>query len=284
MRWTKLLAAGAYLLVLYLAVTGIVTFRLYQRAEPPMVEVSPSSTEAFRVTSLDGQDIGGWYSAGEAAKPVVLVLHGMGGNRSTETDVVRHLQARGLGVCAISFRAHGDSSGDRLDLPGTRLDTLAAMDWLQKRCPGRTVEVFGSSLGAGAALMAGGELGQRVHAYLLESPYHDLDTAVWNRVHHELPWGFDRLAYAGLRLWAPVWVPGGLAAVHPGVDATAIPSNIPIVLMAGSADTRATLAEIQAIYRSVASHARLVVFPGADHGGLGGTDPKLYWGTFDETL
>ena len=52
-------------------------------------------------------------------------------------------------------------------------------------------------MGSAAAVFAAGELGHRVHGYILESPYQDLKVAVWNRVNVALPPVLSHAAYAG---------------------------------------------------------------------------------------
>ena len=70
-----------------------------------------------------------------------------------------------------------------------RRDVYAAVEFLERRHPGRPVIVDGNSMGAAAAIFAAGDLGHRVAAYILESPYQDLKVAVWNRIDNWLPQG-----------------------------------------------------------------------------------------------
>ena len=93
------------------------------------------------------------------------------------------LLSHGCSVLMISHRAHGDSTGEFDDAGySARRDVYAAVEFLEQRRPGRPVIVDGNSLGSAAAIFAAGELGHRVAAYILESPYQDLKIAVWNRV------------------------------------------------------------------------------------------------------
>src|SRR5437016_12545555 len=105
----------------------------------------------------------------------------------------------------ISLRAPGDSTGDFNDIGfSARHDVIAAVEFLERRRPGRPVVVLGVSLGAAAAIFAAGELGHRVQGYILESPYQDLKVAVRNRVETYLPPVVDRLAYQGLLTVGPL--------------------------------------------------------------------------------
>ncbi len=85
------------------------------------------------------------------------------------------------------MRAHGDSSGEFNDIGySARLDVVAAVEFLERRRPARPILIHGTSLGAAAATFAAEELGHRVHGYVLECPYRDLRTAVWNRAEKAL--------------------------------------------------------------------------------------------------
>ena len=111
-------------------------------------------------------------------------------------------------VLAISLRAHGDSTGEINDIGwSARHDVTAAVAFLQRECPRQPVYIVGRSLGAAAAIFAAGELDGTVAGYFLEQPYKDLKSATWNRLQHYLPPVLDWIAYGGLRLWAPVFLP-----------------------------------------------------------------------------
>jgi pimeloyl-ACP methyl ester carboxylesterase len=137
------------------------------------------------------------------------------------------------------------------------------------------VIVDGNSMGAAAAVFAALELGQRVRGYILESPYRDLRLAVWNRVEEALPPLLDLAAYAGLNLVAPVFLPH-LDEISPLKTIAGIPEDVLVLILAGDADRHARPDEARALHEKVASHGRLVFFPGAGHGDLLRARPELY--------
>lgn len=107
---------------------------------------------------------GTWRSAeGNPLGPVVLMLHGFGGNRdemqipSTGDGVFRHMAkvfaGSGLASLRIDFRGVGDSPGIYGALgPTTQVDdALAALDWLRQTHSGSVV-VLGWSLGGAVAV------------------------------------------------------------------------------------------------------------------------------------
>jgi uncharacterized protein len=137
------------------------------------------------------------------------------------------------------------------------------------------VLIVGTSMGAAAAIFAAGELGHRVQGYILESPYQDLKTAVWNRIEVNLPPVFSHAAYAGLRVAGPFFI-SHLEEISPLKAFAGIPDDVPVLILAGDADRLAHPEEAQALYYEVATHGRLLLFPGAGHGDLLRSAPALY--------
>ena len=146
-----------------------------------------------------------------------------------------------------------------------RLDIVAGVEFLERKRPGRPIVVLGSSLGAAAAALASGELGGRVRGYILESPYRDLRTAVWNRVDNALPHVLDAIAYRGLMTVAPL-VLSGLDRIAPEAAIIGVPEDVPVLILAGGLDRLARPEEARALFERVRSHGELQrIFPGADH-------------------
>jgi alpha-beta hydrolase superfamily lysophospholipase len=205
-----------------------------------------------------------------------LILHGHKGRRWNSLGLGKLLWSHGCSVLMISHRAHGDSTGDFDDVGySARRDVCAAVEFLERRRPGRPVIVDGNSFGSAAAIFAAGELGHRVAAYILESPYQDLRVAVWNRIENALPWGLSHVAYGGLRLVSPLFLPH-LDAISPVKAIGAIPADVPVLILAGAADRLARPEEARALHNQVASHGRLVLVTGAGHGNLLGASPEFY--------
>jgi predicted acyl esterase len=89
---------------------------------------------------------GGW--------PAVLVLHGLGGNRGTVSEVAeQYLAPQGYAVLTVDARGHGESGG-RSTLVGSRelADYAAALAWLRGRpnVNDARIGAIGFSLGGGS--------------------------------------------------------------------------------------------------------------------------------------
>ena len=279
-RLRRLVASTAILAILWLSVSCLIAYKLTHRRGARSPEVAPGLTwgriEPVRLKTVDDHEVGAWFVEGRPEAASVLILHGHKGRRSNSLSRAELLASRGFAVMMPTLRAHGDSSGDFDDVGyGARHDVVAAVDFLERRRPGRPIVVDGNSMGAAAAVFAARDLGRRVRGYILESPYQDLKVAVWNRVDNALPPGLSHAAYLGLRAVAPAFLPH-LDAIAP-VDAIAsIPEDVPVLILSGDADRLARPHEARALLDRVEGHGRLVVFPGAGHGELLRASPALY--------
>jgi uncharacterized protein len=272
--------AVAILLIVWLAICSVVTYQLTHRSRARFNEPVPNVTwgriEEQRLLTRDGQDIGAWFVDGTENGPSVLLLHGNKGSRRNSLKQAEFLARAGNSVLMISFRAHGDSSGALNDMGFSACrDVVAAVEFLERRRPGRPVVVMGISMGSAAAIFASSELGHRVSGYILESPYQDLKTAVRNRTEVYLPPLLAQISYLGMRLVGPLFLPQ-LDQISPLRAIDGIPAQVPVLILAGDADGLARPAEAQALYRRVESHGRLLRFPSANHHTLSSTDPGLY--------
>ena len=280
-RWRFLVIVALAAFIVWLGSSALVTWRFTRRSGPPELEPPPkvawATIEGHRLETSDGQQLGAWLVHGDAHKGCVVLLHGYRGSRHQMLLVLQHLAEARFTVLAISLRAHGDSTGEINDLGwSARQDVAAAVAFLQKEAPRRPIYVVGRSMGAAAAIFAASDLKGQVAGYFLEQPYKDITSAAWNRLKHYLPPGLDWIAYGGLRLWAPVFLPVAPDQLSPYNHVQDIPESVPVVFITGSADRHAHLDEVMAMYHRIESHAKLVVFDGAQHEDLDRADPELY--------
>lgn len=281
-RIWKALRVGGFLLLVWLIASWVVAYQLTRRRHRPFAEPVPSVAwaqfEAHRLRTDDGEEIGAWYAPGrDDAAPAVVLIHGNGGQRGHSLGRAELMACEaGCPLLLISLRAHGDSTGTYNDIGyGARRDVIAAVSFLERQRPGRPIVLFGSSLGAAAALFAAEELGHRVQGYILESPYQTLRIAVRNRTENELPPGLDWLAYQGLLAVAPLVLPH-LDRISPHDAIARVPTDIPILILAGAEDISARRVEAEALRNRAGSHSTLHLFPRAGHLQMIRADPARY--------
>ncbi|MDD5301978.1 MAG: alpha/beta hydrolase [Elusimicrobia bacterium] len=118
--------------------------------------------EPLMLTASDGVRLRAWWIPGPSAEsPVMLCLHGNGGNLSHRTDKMRLFHDAGAAQLWLEWRGYGESGG-RPDEPGLYRDALAGWAWLSavKALPAARLVLYGESLGNGPAI----ELATRVPA------------------------------------------------------------------------------------------------------------------------
>lgn len=127
----------------------------------------------------DSQCAGWLYlPAGDAPRPVVVLAHGFGGTRDVGLPRVAERFARaGLAAFVFDYRGFGDSGGSPRQLvdPWQQLeDWRAALAFVRTRpeLDPERVAVFGSSLGAGHALITAAD-DPRVRAVVVQAPLVD---------------------------------------------------------------------------------------------------------------
>jgi pimeloyl-ACP methyl ester carboxylesterase len=276
----RLLTYSIFAIVLWFVSSFVVVFALTRRVgghgDEPAPTVPWGKFEEIRLTTRDGEELGAWFLEGNRDRPIVLILHGIGARRSWMLEPATFFAEDQCGLLLISMRGHGDSTGERNDFGySARHDVVAAIEWIEKQHSGRRIVVWGTSLGAATALFAANELGERVHGYWLECAFQDLPTATRNRTKHFLPIGLEWVAYQGLHLMGPVFLPE-MDEIAPIKAAEAFPQKVPATVAAGALDCLAMPCESCAIAERMGPAARLVIFEKGPHSLLHRAEPERY--------
>ena len=140
--------------------------------------------ETLSLKASDGVVLKAWWIPGPAEdSPVMLCLHGNGGNLSHRTDKMRLFHDAGASQLWLDWRGYGESGGSP-DEPGLYRDALAAWAWLNavKAVPAARLVLYGESLGNAPAI----ELASRVPAggLIVDSGF----TSIPDMGRHVLPW------------------------------------------------------------------------------------------------
>lgn len=180
-------ATGGYLL--YVAVRGS---RLLVRPDVrpflPEFPGAPSTPaeigleyEDVRFTTDDGATLSGWLiPAARETRTAVIVLHGFTGHRLANLpDFVPWLHEQHH-VLQFDFRGHGESDLRSVTLGShERRDVAAAVRFMESRGLG-PIALFGISMGASIAIVAGPAL--PVAAVVADAPFAQLHHPVANRM------------------------------------------------------------------------------------------------------
>jgi fermentation-respiration switch protein FrsA (DUF1100 family) len=163
----------------YLGVGLVVATRLSAPSHQPQ-ELTPTDVglnyREASIQSTDGLELAGWWVPGDDPSRAVVLVPGIGGDKS-DRHVVKTASVyagAGYAVLMMDLRAQGRSEGERVTMGYKEVrDVRGALSWLNERgfAPGRVV-LHGFSLGGATVLRAAPESG--VAAVVEESAYADL--------------------------------------------------------------------------------------------------------------
>jgi uncharacterized protein len=214
--------------------------------------------------SGSGSNIHAWLSRGLQGGGSVLLLHGVGSNRTSMLARARFLHRLGFTVLAPDLQAHGESPGEHVTF-GAResLDAAASLTFLRGAMPAERVGVIGVSMGGAAALLGPGPLD--ANAFVLESVYPTIRQAVSDRLGTWLgPLG------GVARLFTP-------AVIHfvgddIGVTETELRPidriaslRAPLLLLSGTADPYTPIVEAESLYAHAPAPKAYWAVQGAGH-------------------
>jgi uncharacterized protein len=229
------------------------------------------AAEAVSIPEADHVVSGWWVDAGKGT-PVILLVHGLGADRSSMVPRAELLKEWGFSSLLIDLQGEGETKGDAITM-GFResKDVIAARNWIRARVPGQKIGVIGTSLGGASVLLAPQPAG--FDAVVLESVYPRIGRAVENRIEMQL--GF----------LAPVLTPLLLVQLEPRLHISVAELEpirwigklgAPVLVAAGSKDRHTTLEESQELFDAAASPKVLWIAEGAVHEDLLAFDPKGY--------
>jgi uncharacterized protein len=219
-----------------------------------------------------GHEVSGWWVDIGKDSPVILLVHGLGADRSSMVSRAELLKQHGFSTLLIDLQGEGETKGDAITL-GFResRDVIAALDWIRGKAPGQKIGVIGTSLGGASVLLAPQPIG--FDAVVLEAVYPRIGRAVENRIRMRL--GF----------LAPVLTPLLLAQLEPRLDISVSDLEpirwvgklgAPVLIVAGSLDLHTTLEESRELFDAAAKPKSLWIVEGAIHEDLLAFDRQGY--------
>ncbi len=232
------------------------------------------------VAADDGAVLKAWYVQPEKANgATVILLHGVTDNREGVSGFARMFLNRGYTVLLPDARAHGESGGN-LATYGIkeRYDVRRWTEWLEQRNTG-CVYLFGESMGAAIALESTAVTPQ-LCAVAVESPYSTFREIAYDRFtrHTYLPsWIARTLLRPALEL-ALVYTRWryDVDLLQADPQAALASSQVPALLIAGTADRNIPPRHAESIMRVAGSHAELWEVKGAVHGGAVSVAPEEF--------
>jgi pimeloyl-ACP methyl ester carboxylesterase len=246
-------------------------------AAPANIAPPPPQLGAASVVfpSGSGSQIHAWFIPGRPGGGSVLLLHGVGANRTVMLGRAEFLHREGFTVLAPDFQAHGESPGEHPTFGALEaLDARAAMSYLRCAAPGERIGVIGVSMGGAATLLGPGPL--HADAFVLESVYPTIRQAVSDRL---ATW-FGPLRWVGRQL-APAVIKVVGSEVHVRESqlqpiARIATVRAPMLVIAGTEDPYTPIAEAESLYAHVHSTKSFWAVPGAGHEDMYDFNPPAY--------
>lgn len=215
----------------------------------------------------------GWWVAGLADQPAVLLLHGIRSNRQVMLGRARALAARGYGVLLIDLPAHGESAAKRITLGWQEAAAVtAARQWMQLRKPHARLGVIAVSLGGASVLL--GPMPCGFDAVVLESVYPDIHAAIGNRL--AMRFGPVLAVFLGPLLELQLRPRMGIGAsyLRPIDHIAAI--GAPLLIVSGARDRHTTRVESERMYAQAVQPKALWVVADAAHESFFDKDRAAY--------
>jgi uncharacterized protein len=169
MKWTLIVVLVGYFGVA--ALLYVVQRSLMYFPDPghiPPGGAGLRGAEEILLTTADGERIVAWHVPPHDDRPVILYLHGNGGNLSARAERFQALTADGTGLVAIDYRGYGGSSG-RPSEAGLAIDAETAYAFAVGRYGADRLAIWGESLGTGVAVALAAE--RPASHLVLEAPF-----------------------------------------------------------------------------------------------------------------
>jgi uncharacterized protein len=121
------------------------------------------------LATADGLTLFSWFLPPQAARPVILYLHGNGGHIGYRAERLRRFAQEGYGVLLVEYRGYGGNPGRPCER-GLFLDGEAAFDFVSATgIEPRHIVLWGESLGSGVAVYLAAA--HKTGALILEAPF-----------------------------------------------------------------------------------------------------------------
>lgn len=241
-------------------------------ANHPIAAPKDSRFEDVVFPSQSGATIHGWLISPNAPHGVIILQHGIRGDRRAMESRAQFLYQAGYAVLLFDFQAHGESIGKVITLGHLESrDSQAAVAFVKGRFPREPIAVIGESLGAAAAVLAEPPL--QVQALVLEMMYPNVIEATKDRMEM-------RLGPAG-RCLSPLLtsqikyrIGCSTSDLCPIERVEKI--TVPKLFLAGTKDTHTKFSEAQEIFARAAEPKQFVPFENARHQDLHIFDKDRY--------
>jgi len=237
-------------------------------------EIPHFSYETVHLPARDNLvSIEGWYIPVDSSKGTVILVHGLGGNKSMLLKQAYEFMYFGFNVMLIDLRAHGNSKGNVTTLGYAESeDVKLAYDYISKKGE-KNIILYGISLGATVIIKAIYDYNLSPSRIILEMPF-DSQEKLFAKRGRLL--GFPEEPFGVLvTFWASI--ERGFNAFKQNASKFAERIECPVLLLYGARDKIVSSAETNSIFQHIGStDKKLVGFENADHEITLNKDPQKW--------
>ncbi len=197
----------------------------------------------------------------KTAKGTIILLHGYSGQKSSMLDKSDALLAMGYNTFLVDFMGSGGSEGNQTTIGFYEAEEVkSCYDYLKKKGE-KHIYIFGTSMGAAAAMKAIDDYKLQPEGLIIECPFGTMYKTVCARFN---TMGVPTFPMAGLlTFWGGVINDFNAFGHNPEEYARKI--NCPTLLLHGAKDKRVSQEEIQIIYNNLKGKKTLKMYPNAGH-------------------
>jgi alpha-beta hydrolase superfamily lysophospholipase len=229
--------------------------------------------ETVHLITKGNDRIEAWYIPADSSKGTVLMIHGLGANKSFLLDEAYEFRYFGFNVMMVDLRAHGNSSGNTTTL-GIREseEVKLACDYILKKSE-RKIILYGVSLGAVVIAKAIYDYNLQPSGIILEMPFENLKKLLEGRARilgfPEEPFGVLVTFWSGIER--------GFNGFKHSTNRYAQKIKCPVLMQCGALDKLVTLKETNSVFQHIASsNKKLVIYKNAVHESFLRNDPELW--------
>jgi fermentation-respiration switch protein FrsA (DUF1100 family) len=173
MRWLRL---PLYIVIAaYIGASGYLDVRQRDLLYRPNVSMAAAPVAAIpgvaakQIKTADGETLQAWFVPPRDDKPILLYLHGNGGNLAGRTRRFALMTAQGEGLLALDWRGYGGSTGSPSEAGLMRDAQAAYRSALEIVGAPKRIVIVGESLGSGPAVALAATV--ECAGLILDSPY-----------------------------------------------------------------------------------------------------------------
>jgi alpha-beta hydrolase superfamily lysophospholipase len=236
-------------------------------------------THRYRVNN--DVELEAWYIPHPQPKGIVLMFHAYAVSKSSLLPEAQAFNEIGYDTFLVDFRGSGGSNQSETSIGFYEAEDVAAsVEYVQSKLGKGNIVLYGQSMGGAAILRAVAEEGVRPQGVIIEAVFDRMLSTVANRF---VSMGVPPFPNAQVLIF---W--GGMINGHSGFKHNPIDYagrvECPVLMLHGTADERATLAQAEAVFEQIRSQKRLETFEGVGHESYLEAEPEQWKGVIRQFL